>query len=108
LTDGWKVLTTDQIISGLRSNTETALSIINEAATSNLDLEVLVFGLYLHMMAKLRAMEKEKGLGTPLSGEVLAPDFSRMTVPSGLANIDAEIRGWMLQRYETLLRLGGA
>jgi glycosyl transferase family 2 len=103
LTDGWKSLSPDQIVSGFRANIATALAIIDEA-TSPAERDVLTFCLYVHMMPRVRDFEHKVGRPAIDPGE-LHPAFANQSLPAAIERFGPDIKRWTLSGYQRLLRL---
>lgn len=105
LTDGWKGLAVDEIISGFRANIATALSIIDSTAASRAELEVLAFCLYVNVMPRVRTAEIEHKVAQPVPADAIHRRFADLSVPSALAEFGEDIERWTLIRREQLADL---
>lgn len=108
LTDGWRHLSLEQLYSGYRDNISSFLAIVDAAAVSNVEREALQFCVYVHMVLRIRAIEKEHANASTRPVGDIHPAFAGVRVPDGLAALGAEIEAWAMQRYEKLVRLEAA
>ena len=105
LTDGWKRLAPVQVCAGHAGNIRTALGIIDRATTDATERRALAFCLYVHMMPRLRAIERESQDAVAIDLGAVSPRFAAASEPCDLACLGDEIRGWALQRQDRLREL---
>lgn len=103
LTDGWKTLSPDQVMSGFRTNIATALAIIDEA-TSPAERDVLTFCLYVHTMPRIRDFEHKAGRPAIDPGD-LHPALANQSIPAAIDSLGPDIKHWALLGYQGLQRL---
>jgi hypothetical protein len=102
LTDSWKKLSPDEVLTGLRANFATSLAIIDEVAKGTKEREALVFCLSLQTLTRMRDIEAKNG--SKLSAEALHPAFFIDTIPEGLAEFGPDVEKWAWQRHKRLMR----
>lgn len=102
LTDGWKSLSPEVVLSGYKANIVSALEVIDEAATTGADREALIFGLFVNMVPLLRHVEREAGVSLFATPAELTPAFARVRLPEDIERWGASIAGWATQRYHAL------
>lgn len=105
LTDGWKRLSLEQIVSGFSANVSAALEILERAGISGAERDVLVFCLYVNIMPRVRAAAVEHGEGLLLRDEDVHPCFADMMVPDALSSFGDDIERWALVRHAHLAPL---
>ena len=105
LTDSWKRLSLEQIVSGFNANVSAALEILDRAGISGAERDVLVFCLYVNIMPRICAAAVEHGEGLLLRDEDVHPCFADMIVPDALPSFGDDIERWALVRHAHLGRL---
>ena len=108
LTDGWKGLCLDEIVSGFGTNVSSALEIFARAGIAGQELEVLIFCLYVNFMPRVRAAASQQGQPDDVRDEDVHPAFREMVVPAALPAFGADIERWALTRYRRLVDPGHA
>ena len=105
LTDGWKRLAPAQVCAGHAGNIRTALDIIDRATTDAAERRALAFCLYVHMMPRLHAIERESQGAVAIDPQQVSPRFAAAGEPCDLACLGEQIRGWALQRHDRVREL---
>jgi hypothetical protein len=105
LTDLWKQYTFEQVVSGYRGYLRATVSVLERAALTKAELEVLVFCLYVRTMAKVRSAEKEHAVRTPTRPEALNPLFADLRMPDSLASFGPQVEEWTVGHFNHLLRM---
>jgi hypothetical protein len=94
LTAGWTSLKREQIVAGLRANTQTALGIIDDIPATETEREVLRFAAYIFMLRKVAYVESASGGVIRIQPDELSSAFADMHIPPGFSQMDAEIQDW--------------
>ena len=105
LTDGWKGLSLDQIVSGFGANVSAALEIADNAGITGSERDVLTFCLYVSIMPRVRAAAIEHGRPLDARDAEVHPEFREMAVPAALPEFGADIERWALVRHAQLADL---
>ena len=105
LTDGWKRLAPAEVHAGHAGNIRTALEIIDRATADASERRALAFCLYVHMMPRLRAIERESQGAIAIDPETVSARFAAAGEPCDLACLGEEISSWALQRHARLREL---
>ena len=105
LTDSWKRYTFAQVITGYRGYLRAALRVLESAALTPAELDVLVFCLYVRIMAKVRAAEKVHAVLSAVRPEDLHPRFAGVRMPDGLDAFGPQIQEWIGGHFQYLLHL---
>ncbi len=100
LTDGWKKLAPQAIVSGWKSNVEARLDILSRVARNAVERQSLVFALYLQVFPALRDLRDEQGDLLFPTAASLHPLFAMPGAPALLANYGSEIMGWANERFK--------
>lgn len=102
LTDGWSRFTPDQALAGFKSNTRVCVEILDDIPATEAQRNLMMFGLYIYVMAQVRGAESHFGVNTPIEPANLNPRFLNMRIPNELAELDIATRKWAIQSYERL------
>lgn len=102
VTEGWKDLPREQIVSGLQANAHAILDAIGRAGASDSERRMLIFIAYLRSMLRVRTVEKRLGVSPLLSAEELNAAFANLSLPDDLAEYGLEVETWARQRYRRL------
>jgi hypothetical protein len=105
LTESWRRYTFEQVVTGYRGYLRAALMVLDRAALTPAELDVLVFCLYIRTMARVRVAEQGHAVLTATRPEDLHPRFADMSRPDGLDAFGPQIQEWILGHYQYLLRL---
>ena len=102
LTDGWKSLTAEQELRGLKANTATSVGIIRDATSSVEEQRALLHALATIMMMKVRGIERSRGRRLVETPAELDPALGPIEPAPDLSPYGTEMAGWMQRRISAL------
>lgn len=102
LTDGWRSLTLEQQYSGYRANAAAFMAIIAAADVGEAEREALRFCVCVHLLPRVRAIEKQYGNAKPKPAAEVHPAFAYDAVPAELSQLGPRIEAWALERHASL------
>lgn len=102
VTEGWKRLSREQIVSGLQANAGATLDAIGRADVSGSERRMLIFVAYLRLMLRVRTIERRLGISRLISPQQLNAAFADLSAPDDLAEYGPEVEAWATQRYRRL------
>jgi hypothetical protein len=107
LTEGWRRLPFDRILDGYRLNAEETMRTIESLEPGAEERELLQFGLFVHMTARLRRAESRYGVSVVHPPESLLPQFAGMAIPPAVDRLPAELSSRCVEAYDRLQRRTG-
>jgi glycosyltransferase involved in cell wall biosynthesis len=102
LTDGWKSLSVEEELSGLKANTATSVRIIRDAAGSPDDEQAMLYALSTIMMIKVRGIERDRGRRLVETPAELDPALGPIGAVPDLSRYGMEMVTWMQRRVAVL------
>lgn len=102
LTDLWARYSLDQVISGFRTNARICFDILDSVGPTQIEKNLMTFGLYIYLMSQIRRAEYTFGAQTPLKPEALHPRFRDVLVPDALSQFTPQVREWAIGSYERI------
>lgn len=104
LTDGWRGLPFDEIVSGYRANAEVGLELIDDLDPGPDVRDVLIFGLMVHMTLRLRQAEARYGREAASPPELLLAEFAEIEAPPTMDAFPQRLREQCEAAWERLER----
>ncbi|CAG1015998.1 MAG: glycosyltransferase family 2 protein [Rhizobiaceae bacterium] len=102
LTDGWRSLTAEQELAGLKANAATSVGIIQDAVASAKEKRTLLHALATIMMMRVRGIERSRGRRLVDTPSELDPALGSIEPAPDLSPYGTEMAEWMQRRLAAL------